>query len=85
MPYMSPEDRKVLLGPLAGVECRDCHEVKIRNYCRQCDEFFYMCGCGPSEDHEGHRIYLWTIGGVIAIPSGIGEQLDALRRLKVVK
>lgn len=68
MPYISPEDRKYLIGPLAGLICADCKEAKIRNYCRQCDEFFYVCGCGPNKEHDGHRVYIWTVEGIKAIP-----------------
>jgi hypothetical protein len=56
MPYLSPEDRRLLLGPIA-FECPRCHTQKTKNYCRSCDEFFHTCAC-PRTEHLGHRTYL---------------------------
>ena len=72
MPYLSPADRVALLGPLPAA-CV-CGAVRVRHYCRSCDEFFYACACldaiGPEAHHDGHRVYLWTPDrGVVALPS----------------
>jgi hypothetical protein len=72
MPYLSPDDRLLLLGPFGT--CEACHTLRIRHYCRTCDEFFTLCHClGPKpqvpQSHETHRLYLWTAEGVVhAIP-----------------
>lgn len=65
MPSLTPEDREALLGP-ANFRCPKCKQVKVKNYCRSCDEFFYECAC-PVEpdapgtfyksDHRGCRTY----------------------------
>src|SRR4051812_3976246 len=54
MPYLSPEDRVTLLVELDR-QCRTCGKKVRRNYCRQCDEFFFECDCPPT--HVGHRTY----------------------------
>lgn len=70
MPALTKEDREALLGPVAGA-CPRCDAVRIRHYCRSCDQFFLACFCSddPSEiQHKDHRVYLWTPQGVLAIP-----------------
>jgi hypothetical protein len=59
MPSLTPEDRERLIGPVKGMNCPRCGEEVRRNYCRQCDDFFFVCGCQktPEELHEGHRTY----------------------------
>lgn len=58
MPSLTPEDQDRLLGPQPW-KCPECGREPYKNYCRQCDEFFYVCGCKkpPEESHEGHRTY----------------------------
>jgi len=72
MPSLTPEARKALLGPL-GDACQSCKGIRVRHYCRSCDEFFIACGCDArrtdDEKHVDHRVYLWTPDrGVVAIP-----------------
>lgn len=57
MPYLTPEDRKNLLGRKKGFECPTCKVEYDRGYCRQCDEFYFLCGCDRETGHEGHRTY----------------------------
>jgi hypothetical protein len=42
----------------------------VRHYCRSCDEFVTECRCLRVLLllHEGHRVYIWTPGGVVARP-----------------
>lgn len=68
MPYLSPEDRKNLIGP-TGKNCRMCKAPILRHYCRQCDEFFKECKCLRKDTHSGHRTYR------------AGEQPDYVTRL----
>ena len=35
--------------------CHICGEKAIKCYCRQCDEFYWICHCPPG--HAGHRTY----------------------------
>jgi hypothetical protein len=35
-------------------KCPTCQVTAKKNYCRQCDEFFYECNCN---EHKGHRTY----------------------------
>lgn len=72
MPSLLPADRKALLGPVGRCSCGT---VMIRHYCRSCDEFFVTCACCRGETHEGHRIYKWTTGGILAIPNFDGVRL----------
>ena len=58
MPYLTLEERASLLRPLW--DCRRCHQPLMRNYCRQCDEFFFTCGCLHENPHAEHRVYLGT-------------------------
>lgn len=34
--------------------CPTCQKTAKKNYCRECDEFFYECDCN---EHKGHRTY----------------------------
>jgi hypothetical protein len=64
-PSLTPEDQEQMLG--GEHRCVDCGHVTSKNYCRQCDEFYYeghatdcprMDPARPySEDHRGHRTY----------------------------
>lgn len=60
MPSLTPEEQKRMLGP-TELTCAVCKQGQRRNYCRSCDEFFFICGCpvekGSYDDHEGHRTY----------------------------
>ncbi len=38
------------------IPCPACAQPAIRDYCRQCDEFFSHCHC-PDPPHAGHRTY----------------------------
>jgi hypothetical protein len=71
MPSLDPAARAALLGPLHH-PCPACRMEYVRHYCRTCDEFFTTCGCGaqPEADQHvnAHRVYLWTLAGVIAVP-----------------
>lgn len=59
MPSLPPEYRKKLLG-YTPQKCGSCAHQVYKDYCRQCDEFLFLCseGCPQnSTDHEGHRRY----------------------------
>lgn len=59
MPALTAEDRKKMLGRQTYV-CSSCDIRPYKDYCRQCDEFFYQCwpDCPQCfNDHEGHRVY----------------------------
>lgn len=58
MPLLSEDDQRRMLGP-AGFICQRCGLQRYKNYCRQCDQFFYECRCPPDDDddHTGHRTY----------------------------
>jgi len=49
--------------------------MKARHYCRTCDEFWFTCECKTQDAHGGHRLYIWTPDGILAIPN-----FDALRK-----
>lgn len=64
-PSLTPEEQEQLLAN-NGRTCPDCGNTTYKNYCRQCDEFFYeghkhdcprMKPGAYSEDHVGHRTY----------------------------
>lgn len=57
MPLLTPEQEE-LLGEQPW-KCPKCGKNPYKNYCRQCDEFFYVCDCEPDkeDDHTGHRTY----------------------------
>jgi hypothetical protein len=59
MPSLDPEDRRRLLVEVHA--CHLCDQRLRRNYCRQCDEFFYEghhADCpGCDTKHTGHRTY----------------------------
>lgn len=85
MPYLSPEDRALLLGP-TGHTCPRCAVEQIKNYCRSCDEFFVFCGCPESAaEHRGHRLY--TYGEPVDVATQALDELsqltaDELQRLE---
>ncbi len=56
MPSLTPEEQKRLLG-YQSWKCGTCDTHPYKNYCRECDEFFFVCKCPPEDSHEGHRIY----------------------------
>ena len=62
MPSLTPEDQERLLGQTQ--ECPDCKTLLTRNYCRECDEFFWegshdqFCFWQTLDNqHKGHRTY----------------------------
>ncbi len=62
MPSLTPEEQERLLKPMNDDwKCTKCGKVPYRNYCRSCDEFFFICGCpveaGSQDDHRNHRTY----------------------------
>ena len=68
VPSIDPDERARLVRPL-GVACPTCGADVIRNYCRSCDEFFDVCNCAARlVAHAGHRLYVWTERGILAIP-----------------
>jgi len=60
MPLLDRESQRQLLG-VTERQCDRCLQWIRRNYCRQCDEFFYECDCTRKQTtvtgHEGHRTY----------------------------
>ena len=60
MPSLTPEEQEKMLGPVS-FRCPKCNQIPNRNYCKGCDEFFFVCGCpvesGSRDDHNGHRTY----------------------------
>lgn len=44
-----------------ALTCLQCRQPGIRDYCRECDEFFRHCDC-PS-GHDGHRTYEALVRG----------------------
>lgn len=66
MPSLDPDQRAALIKPVG--QCGICGFTRVRNYCRSCDEFYLSCGCQLSTGHEGHRLYVWLNGQVIAEP-----------------
>lgn len=60
MASLTPKEQEEMLYPL-NYKCRRCGKVPIKNYCRECDEFFNVCDCPPEpnsrDDHRGHRTY----------------------------
>jgi hypothetical protein len=58
MPLLDEQQQKELLVPI-GQTCNTCATEIRRNYCRQCDEFFFVCKCepDPEDGHIGHRTY----------------------------
>ena len=69
MPYIDPEHRQELLGDLERA-CDWCKGRLMRDYCRQCDEFFRWCceQAGLETRHVGHRRYLNADGTVNLSP-----------------
>jgi hypothetical protein len=93
MPSLTKEDQKALIGPVKDWKCQDCGCPKVRQYCRQCDEFWFECECGvtndeydgdESEPHEGHRAYRYIDGKVVAddINDGKGDVLRGRKKVK---
>jgi hypothetical protein len=39
-------------------DCAECHARVARDYCRSCDEFYWIHapGCSMYDDHFGHRL-----------------------------
>jgi hypothetical protein len=35
-------------------KCFSCGQTAKKNYCRECDEWYWECGCNS---HKGHRTY----------------------------
>lgn len=66
MPSLTAADRALLLTEM-NWECKTCKQVVRRNYCRECDAFFFVCACPVKpdppgtvmykQDHTGHRTY----------------------------
>lgn len=58
-PSLTPDDQKRMLGPVENYKCPKCKEEKYRGYCRECDEFYFTCGCKTKADsgHDHHRTY----------------------------
>jgi hypothetical protein len=46
--------------------CWSCKGASRKNYCRQCDEYYYRCFLNPEapprcpDGHEGHKTY-WNV------------------------
>lgn len=65
MPSLTPDQQAGMLG--GESTCFACGETLVKNYCRQCDEFFgegHKPDCPEmdkskpySENHRGHRTY----------------------------
>jgi len=62
MPLLTSGEQKRLLGPVNETwKCPKCGQVPTRNYCKSCDEFFFVFKCplepGSRDDHSNHRTY----------------------------
>lgn len=69
MPLLSKEDRDRMLGPTTQ-KCLKCNIAVQKNYCRQHDEFFFLCKCQQRpDDHSGHRTYVCETDGCINVLS----------------
>lgn len=55
MPLLSADDLERLKNARRH-KCPSCKQDSVKDYCRQCDEFFIHCGCPPQE-HVGHCTY----------------------------
>lgn len=57
MPSLEPDEIDQMRR--RSLKCHRCKEAMSENYCRECDEFFWICGCKrtPAETHENHRTY----------------------------
>ena len=54
MPLLDEEQQRTLLGPMPEAwRCGKCHKLPVRNYCRSCDEFFFVCDCPPEPGQSG--------------------------------
>lgn len=56
MPSLEPGDIDLLLLGKTH-PCPTCPALCFKNYCRECDEFFWQCPAGCLHDHPGHRTY----------------------------
>lgn len=62
MPSLTPKEQDAL-GPVS-YKCQRCKRAPVKNYCRECDEFYNVCGCPKDppgtpygNNHVGHRTY----------------------------
>jgi hypothetical protein len=62
MPLLSDQNVQHLLQMArgSGVFCRDCGQRMVTDYCRSCDEMYWLhgAGCvrGDQKEHYGHRL-----------------------------
>ena len=59
MPSLTPEYQEKLLRYM-DYNCTSCGKQVYKDYCRQCDEFLFLCdpACPHNDvEHEGHRRY----------------------------
>ena len=65
MPLLTESQQAEMLGS-TELKCDLCQQHLVKNYCRQCDMFFFQCGCPPKpdskdnpydRDHTNHRTY----------------------------
>lgn len=60
MPLLDENEARYLLGyAAAGVAQSCCEQTLAKDYCRTCDEFYFLHapGCPRREDkHHGHRL-----------------------------
>jgi hypothetical protein len=80
MPSLDKKEQERLIGPTCG-KCSLCRSPIIRQYCRECDEFWFMCDClsddfvGITIPHEGHRAYRYINNHIVA------DSFDKKKRL----
>jgi hypothetical protein len=61
MPVLDDESQRMLLidAGFARIEC-GCGRIPARDYCRSCDEFYWIhapgCKRGEKGKHDGHRL-----------------------------
>lgn len=59
MPLLSEHEVTELLA-LAEIhgDCRECGQRTAKDYCRSCDEFYWVHrpGCRMYDCHDGHRL-----------------------------
>lgn len=60
MPLLDDANVQRLLRLAAvSLPCQGCGKRKAYDYCRSCDEFYWLgCRCRHEKDHAGHRTYL---------------------------
>jgi hypothetical protein len=62
--YLSPVQQKTMLGVMPeSFRCGVCKSLPVKDYCRDRDEFFFVCSCRPGTDpertrHGEHRSYI---------------------------